>query len=196
MGTRNTLMVKSNNKLALSQYGQWDGYFSYMGRKVTEFVKNNFSDSTYGVNNFKEKLANLKIVDDDTANDLVEKLDEVYKSYELHAPLKHLAPTLSRDTGADILDIVQDSWGYTLPVVINDDFCYVEFVYLIDMDKKTLCCLTSHTVNKRMKVEVKNKWVKTLQKAQLQGFTCFMEVSFEELKDVNISKLARRYKNI
>ena len=41
MGTRNLTVVIKDNEIKLSQYGQWDGYFSYSGKKFLEFVKGN-----------------------------------------------------------------------------------------------------------------------------------------------------------
>lgn len=55
MGTRNITSVIMNNKQVVCQYGQWDGYPSYTGVKVLEFLRD------ADLKRFKNALANTKI---------------------------------------------------------------------------------------------------------------------------------------
>lgn len=55
MGTRNITSVIMNNKQVVCQYGQWDGYPSYTGVKVLEFLRD------ADLERFKNALANTRI---------------------------------------------------------------------------------------------------------------------------------------
>ena len=107
MGTRNAVIVKGNGKILIQQYGQWDGYFGYQGKKVVEFVKDNLTYSKnmkYVIEDFEE---NSKVLTSKQADKLIEDLQEAYKKNGMeNMELKTICPSLSRDTGADILKMV------------------------------------------------------------------------------------------
>lgn len=55
MGTRNVTSVIVNGKQLVCQYGQWDGYPSYTGAKILDFLRD------VDMARFKQALANTKI---------------------------------------------------------------------------------------------------------------------------------------
>jgi len=55
MGTRNVTSVILNKKQVVCQYGQWDGYPSYAGVKILEFLRD------AGLERFKSALANTML---------------------------------------------------------------------------------------------------------------------------------------
>ncbi|KAI0712450.1 hypothetical protein C8Q76DRAFT_486387 [Earliella scabrosa] len=113
MGTRHLILVYYKRQYHIAQYGQWDGYPGGQGLTVLEFV----SDPV--------NLSKLTAVLD--AGDML---------YEpTHEPLN---PSLSRDTGAEILKIVADA---TEPVPIIKalefitDGIFCEWAYVVDLDE-------------------------------------------------------------
>lgn len=121
MGTRHLIMVVREQKPVIAQYGQWDGYPSGQGYTVLEFLRK-FNRPT-----FVEKLKNVRFVNKkDTAT--------LYnKKY----------PYMSRDHGAEILEMVYNSDG---EVLLNDhsdfagDSLFCEWAYVIDLDNNVLEC--------------------------------------------------------
>ena len=177
MGTRNLTVIIKDNKIRLSQYGQWDGYFDYTGVKFLEFVKEHIQSATgerYSVNlqKFKDKTNLLADIDDETLN----AYREIYRNYGINGgersnntgkfaiPLHIFFPTLSRDTGVNILNIIQQLEPYEFtdytrpkktvkttrfhkwhfPIMIDTDCSVIEFAYIIDLDNERIYMLTNH----------------------------------------------------
>lgn len=101
MGTRNLVAVKLDGKYKIAQYGQWDGCPSGQGKTVLEFL------STWNREEFEKKLRAASYA---TENDLTsldfeleaDKSDDKKDFWKTHSQF-------SRDTGAKILQVVQDS---------------------------------------------------------------------------------------
>ena len=91
MGTRNLTMVIHKHKPVVAQYGQWDGYPKGQGYTVLEFLKKR------NLEIFKKKLENVRFVND-------EDQEAEY-------------PYMSREHGADILDMIYKSKG---EIVLGD----------------------------------------------------------------------------
>ena len=98
MGTRNFTVVIKDGKIKLSQYGQWDGYFSYTGVKFLEFVKENLQGTknvkkhhSYRMKKFAEKVDLLQSVSSDYLNK-IEKAHESTQTKELYIPFKVMFP--------------------------------------------------------------------------------------------------------
>lgn len=160
MGTRNLTIVKVGGKTKIAQYGQWDGYPTGQGRTIAEFIHGKMD-----LKKFKQRVAGLKKVTKkalkdawvscgaDPNSDLVSMAvsDKFRDSY----------PQWSRETGADILELVQDGTveteeltkdfklitnrksGYQVTHVQNDlaflkDGLFCEYAYEINLDKKTV----------------------------------------------------------
>ncbi len=142
METRNLTMVVVNGEYKVAQYGQWDGYPDGQGLTALEFLRSQFDRKT-----FLARLAESFIPTD-------EHIDAMYRSagateeaissgminMDVSARFKLANPSLSRDTAANILSLIQDS---TEPVPLRTNVDYAadslscEWGYVIDLDKNT-----------------------------------------------------------
>lgn len=123
MGTRHLVAVKLDGEYRIAQYGQWDGYPSGQGATVLEFL------SKWDRPLFEKKL----------------RASGFYTPDELkalwHGDWLDRNPHISRDTGADILQIVQDAPdGIKLKNAIDfaGDSLFCEYGYVIDLDGNVL----------------------------------------------------------
>lgn len=130
MGTRHLIAVKLDGQYQIAQYGQWDGHPSGQGADVLDFLgkwdrptfeaklraAHWMTDADYQTNNARIKREN--IVD-----------------------WQRIWPELSRDTGAKILQLVQDAepgikLRNQIDFAANSLMC--EWGYVIDLDANTL----------------------------------------------------------
>ena len=159
MGTRNLTMIIKDNKVRLSQYGQWDGYFSYTGIKFLKFVKNNLqgkSPTTHKdlMERFAEKVDLLEQVSEEYYENLMDKILPFTKWDDKNnyiIPFNTILPQFSRDTGVGILDIVNGLNKYDFntfkkfPVdIYKDTEGYCEYANVINMDTDEIYMLTIH----------------------------------------------------
>ena len=165
MGTRNLTVVIKDNKIKLSQYGQFDGYFSCTGVYFLEFVKKYFQSENEGyakrkLEEFGEKIDVLKEVDKDYYDELIKVSDkydtDVHTNKSKYAiPFVVMFPQFHRNTGVKILDIIMDGitsyeFGkkYKFPIVKNlDKDGFTEFINIINLDTKEVYMLTTHSFN-------------------------------------------------
>jgi len=123
MGTRNLTAVYSNGELKVAQYGQWDGYPEGQGATVINFL-NSLSEES-----FEQFLNNLHACYFYTEKEIDDLGDDWMQTY----------PQLSRDHGADILNMVLDE---PLGLVNSIEFAkyslFCEWAYIIDFDNTTL----------------------------------------------------------
>jgi len=137
MGTRNLTMVIANGETKVAQYGQWDGYPDIQGVTALEFLRN------VDLAKFKEKILTMKWLSKEDA-ETIDKLPGVL--------WKKLHPYLSRDRGADILNLIMNGWyksgrdkiifgGEILGLIDSSAFAgdslSNEWTYVIDLDKNT-----------------------------------------------------------
>ena len=143
MGTRHLICAQHEGKYKVAQYGQWDGYPDYQGAKVLAFLREQFNREQ-----FLARLADTYEATDEAIRQLyieagadAKKLDEEgLVDYGVAKKFSAMTPSLSRDTGSDILALIQNS---TAPVPLRFDvefaadslFC--EWAYVIDFDKST-----------------------------------------------------------
>ena len=162
MGTRHLTVIIKDNEIKLSQYGQWDGYFTYSGTKFLEFVKENLQSKSkkrqkYRIETFGEKVELLKPVDEKTmqeVRDIKQKYGFVntFNKSEFAIPFNIMFPQFSRDTGVGILDIIDKlqpcmfNSNYKFPVVLDFDegIPCTEFVHVINLDTEEIYMLTTH----------------------------------------------------
>lgn len=145
MGTRSFIGVVADGKYKIAQYSQWDGYISGQGATVLDFL------SKTNVDTFREKLNNCRFINESELRQLyVNAGDEPnnksgWVSSEVANKFNTMYPSLSRDTGAGVLDIVYESVG-EVPLWNREDFIddavWCEFGYVIDVDRETLHCYT------------------------------------------------------
>jgi hypothetical protein len=143
MGTRHFIGVISDGEYKIANYGQWDGYIEGQGAEVLKFLANADLD------NFKKKLINCRFVDQCEIRQMYIDAGDApdntsgFVSMEVANRFGEAHPSLSRDTGAKILDIVY--WSTSeIPLVNREDFLsdnvWCEFGYVIDLDRGTLKC--------------------------------------------------------
>jgi hypothetical protein len=137
MGTRHLIAVQKNNEYKVAQYGQWDGYLSGQGNSILNFFNQNDLEA------FRAKVDNCFFGTQD-------QIDEAYAPYtndgwmtmeQSNAFSKSEFAHLSRNTGADILDVIIKS---NEPLILSDqidfanDSLFCEYAYVIDLDKDIL----------------------------------------------------------
>ena len=161
MGTRHLTVVIKDNEIKLSQYGQWPGYFTYSGTKFLEFVKENLQSKSkkkqkYRIATFGEKVELLKQVDEKTMQEvraIREKydFDNTLNKSQFAIPFDIMFPQFSRDTGVEILDIIDKlqpymfNSSYKFPVILDfDRVGCTEFVNVINLDTEEIYMLTTH----------------------------------------------------
>jgi len=112
MGTRNLTVVKNaEGEVVVAQYGQWDGYPSYTGAGIIGFL----SDSQ-NVAYLKAGLESTRFVSDEYVDNLY---NEVVNRAGVEA-FKESYPSLTRDVGWQILEIIRDKMN--VPLVNSIDF--------------------------------------------------------------------------
>lgn len=140
MGTRHLIAVQYKNEYKIAQYGQWDGYPSGQGVDILNFLLIEFN---------REKF--IQALEKTCWLNLEKEYDKLKSDEEIF----NERPYLSRDTGADILNILQNSDG--LEVLNRIDFAknslFCEYAYVIDFDKNTFEVYKGFNKNKLDKSE-------------------------------------------
>lgn len=137
MGTRGITEVIFENEIVVSQYGQWDHYPSGQGLVVFNFLKN--------AANIEQLTNNLGLIERPST----EELDRIFDGYRNEYNMMNMEqgdrfnkdyPSLTRDTGAGILDVIANATG-PVPLYVDLDFknddLFCEGVYSVDLTNKT-----------------------------------------------------------
>lgn len=141
MGTRGVTEVIYNDKLVVSQYGQWDHYPMGQGLTVLNFLRDEL--------NIDKLKANLMLHLTYQASD--EELKKIYARYfdengmgtmEQSDKFGKDYPSLTRDTGAGILEVIANAKTTPIPLQLEpqsfkDDRLFCEGVYTINLDDET-----------------------------------------------------------
>lgn len=133
MGTRNLIAVFFDGEYRVAQYSQWDGYPEGQGATCLNFCQK-LSDGGFR-REFEQKLKACSWA----TSEYIDAINERIKSGELD-DYTRVYPELSRDTGADILELVYKSENglklrNRINFAANSLFC--EYVWVIDLDKNT-----------------------------------------------------------
>ncbi|RYP64539.1 hypothetical protein DL771_008728 [Monosporascus sp. 5C6A] len=157
MGTRHLVLVYYKGQYRIAQYGQWDGYPEGQGVTVLRFVSD------------PENLSKLRSVLDaesmlyeptkDQLNAWYAEMQRVSQEHYARPPPtdereleercnvlhpgRDVCPSVSRDTGADILRLVADATAEKpVPVVRKIEFLadtyFCEWAYVVDLDEHAL----------------------------------------------------------
>lgn len=128
MGTRNLTMVFKDGEYKVAQYGQWDGYPDGQGLNALTFLRDELDREKF--------FAGLsRICEPDQAT-----VDRINAHIDRGGRVIDICPSLSRDTCAKILGVIQNS---TEPVPLRLDVDYAgdslscEWIWLADFDKGT-----------------------------------------------------------
>ena len=128
MGTRNLTVVKLDNEYRIAQYGRWDGYPEGAGVTVLNFARKLAEGTT--MQEFIHKVRASRWVD-------AEKVKKITRKEKWHVQY----PEFSRDTGAQILDVVLysvDGIELESDIEFAADSLFCEWAWVIDLDAKTL----------------------------------------------------------
>lgn len=140
MGTRHLIMVIHKEETKIAQYGQWDGYPSGQGVTVLNFLKK------VKIDKFKEKLKNVRFMNEDDEKKLSEFMESIgvsdgWMDMEQAAKYHKAYPYMTRNVGAEILNMVYKSKGDVLlqdSTSFANDSLFCEWAYVIDLDKNQL----------------------------------------------------------
>lgn len=138
MGTRNITAVIKDGDYKVAQYGQWDGYPEGQGTTIYNFIK--------GAGNLAKLESNLTKVrwatdaDFAKANEAIGASGEGWITMEQGEKLRELFPEFSRDTCADILEIVATT---EREIALKDERDFIEdgaceWAYTINLDTNEL----------------------------------------------------------
>ncbi len=140
MGTRHLTIVIQKENPVVAQYGQWDGYPEGQGITVLNFLR------TVDMNRFKKRLKNVRFMnkrDESSIEKFMKKIGAENGWMDMdQANLYHNEyPYLSRNHGAEILQMIYDSVGKVVlqnSISFAADSLFCEWAYLIDLDKNVL----------------------------------------------------------
>lgn len=141
MGTRHLTCVVKDGEYKVAQYGQWDGYYSGAGTEILSFLRDELDHDKF--------LANLARTYQPTDEQIkawwlelghdIEK-DDGFVDYTIAKQYGKKHPSLSRDTGSSILEVIQNT-SEPVPLNINKNFAadslFCEYAYVVDIDKGT-----------------------------------------------------------
>lgn len=140
MGTRHLICVVKDNDYKVAQYGQWDGYPSGQGVDVLLFLS-----SEYDKEKFEKGLSLVRFGTDEEINQQWKECgagDSEWVSMEVSDLHKKKYPENSRDTGSDILKMIQDNTSRKLllrnSIEFAKDSLFCEWAYIINLDNNTL----------------------------------------------------------
>ena len=136
MGTRHLIAVFADGEYRVAQYGQWDGYPEGQGLECLHFLRDEMNEK------FKENVLKCSTIS-------LEKMKKIEEQYNINGGMISLRdydrfsndyPQLSRDTGSEILRMIQNS-DNGLELIVNIDFAadslFCEYAYVIDLDNRT-----------------------------------------------------------
>jgi hypothetical protein len=135
MGTRGLTKVIKNDKVVVAQYGQWDHYPSGQGLTALRFLRDEAN-----VEKLDKGLYWLYETNDEDIQKTAERTgDNFHTAY----------PSLIRDTGAEILELIANAKG-AVPVLLSTDFendeLFCEGVFTVDLDKKRFITKTDQGI--------------------------------------------------
>lgn len=137
MGTRHLTCVVKDGEYKVAQYGQWDGYPSGQGSTILEFLQT-------APEGWEAKLDGCTWVDEQEFKSLWVECgadpDSDMVSFDVSGRFAKKYPALSRDTGADVLQLIANSEsGLKLKnnLEFANDSLYCEYAYVVDLDKGT-----------------------------------------------------------
>lgn len=138
MGTTNLTAVFYNGEYKVAQYGQWGGYPGGQGLTALNFLRNEMDETQ-----FKQKLSKTSFISEEGRAELFRKYGADKNGYMSEEDVDRLlrdCPQFSRDYGAKILTIVQNSSdGILLQDFIEfaADSLFCEWAWVIDFDART-----------------------------------------------------------
>lgn len=139
MGTRGLTVVTYNNEVRVAQYGQWDHYPAGQGVTALEFLRN-----PENVEQLRKNMDKCYWIPQDKHEALIGEFSSSDKSgwvtFEEGKAFGEAYPSLTRDTGAEILYVIAEA---TEPVPLVNEYEFskddlmCEGIYSVDLDRNT-----------------------------------------------------------
>lgn len=130
MGTRNLTIVFDAGEYRVAQYGQWDGYPEGAGVSILRFLRDEMDEFI-----FRTRLSRFNFVNEN--NDITKRIDKAFEN----GIGSYCFPEFSRDTGCDILPMIQNGMTTTRYLGNNLDFAaeslFCEWAYVVDFHHRT-----------------------------------------------------------
>lgn len=130
MGTRNLTIVFIDGEYRVAQYGQWDGYPEGAGVNILRFLRDEMDEFL-----FRTMLSRFNFVNGN--HDITNRIDKAFEN----GIGSYCFPEFSRDTGCDILPMIQNGTATTRYLGNRIDFAadsmFCEWAYVIDFDRRT-----------------------------------------------------------
>ena len=130
MGTRNLTIVFDNGEYRVAQYGQWDGYPEGAGVKILRFLRDEMDEFL-----FRIRLSRFNFVDEN--DNITKRIDKAFEK----GIGSYCFPEFSRDTGCDILPMIQNGTATTRYLGNDIDFAadslFCEWAYVVDFGHRT-----------------------------------------------------------
>ncbi|RYP46052.1 hypothetical protein DL768_007678 [Monosporascus sp. mg162] len=157
MGTRHLILVYYKGQYRIAQYGQWDGFPGGQGVTVLRFVSD--PENLSKLRSVLDAEGTLYEPTEDQLNAWYAEMQRATQEHYARRPptdkrefeewcnVRHpgrdVCPSVSRDTGADILWLVADATAERpVPVVPDIEFLaetyFCEWAYVVDLDEHVL----------------------------------------------------------
>lgn len=139
MGTRGLTIVKYQGQIMVAQYGQWDHYPTGQGKTIQKFLKNNYKGENKKI--FKKHLLESNFVTMHEAESDINSVvfDRNQTSEEESDSFNFVFPQYSRDTGAEILELILNG---PVPLQNSLDFkndtLFCDYHYTLDLDTEMI----------------------------------------------------------
>ena len=131
MGTRNLTIVFDAGEYHVAQYGQWDGYPESAGIKILRFLRDEMDEFK-----FRTRLSRFNFIDE-YDNKITKRIDKAFEK----GIGNYVFPEFSRDTGCDILPMIQNGDATTRYLGNRIDFAadslFCEWAYVVDFNHRT-----------------------------------------------------------
>ena len=132
MGTRNLTIVFDAGEYRVAQYGQWDGHPEVAGKNILRFLRDKMDEFK-----FRTRLSRFNFIEE-SDNDAIKKRINMAFSDGIGG---YCFPEFSRDTGCDILPMIQNGMTTTRYLGNNLDFAadsvFCEWAYVVDFNHRT-----------------------------------------------------------
>lgn len=139
MGTRHLTMVYLDGEYKIAQYGQWDGYPDCQGVNILHFIRDIMQREVFERNVRAIQALTAPQVEDIKKRFM--KTSEDGMTWKEYDAFTQAYRSLSRDTGSEILTILQFSKSGVVPVYRDLGFAadslFCEWGYVVDLDNNT-----------------------------------------------------------
>lgn len=200
MGTRNLTCVIKDGKVRVAQYGQWDGYPSGNGIKIVDFI------NTVDMKKFTEQIEKTCFLSEEKREELwkdfiktikvktdkeLMQLEKGYLNLDQSNKWKEFAPTMSRDIGASILEIILNSNKEKIYLInqfeFGKDSLFCEWAYIVNLDNNTLDCYSGFNKVKEKQADL---WYIEEPDDEYYGISFLKSYPFGQLPKTQEAKVA------